>query len=120
MSVDPLGLRCPVCNGPETGVTDSRPGQGRCIRRRRRCFTCQHAFTTREEVSTEGVRPLRLVFPDGREVPVARGALEHAVVLDAAPAIVNAVLDALQRYDPFRASRGSDISNSPSDGACTD
>lgn len=42
-------MRCPQCDGEDTRVIDSRPVEaGASIRRRRRCTTCGHRFTTYE------------------------------------------------------------------------
>lgn len=42
-------MNCQKCKG-ETDVIDSRPIQeGEAVRRRRKCQTCEHRFTTYEE-----------------------------------------------------------------------
>lgn len=42
-------MRCPQCDADDTRVIDSRPVEaGSSIRRRRRCTTCGHRFTTYE------------------------------------------------------------------------
>ncbi len=38
---------CPVCNARNGEVTDSRATE-LCVRRRRRCKSCNHKWTTRE------------------------------------------------------------------------
>ncbi|MFD2618075.1 transcriptional regulator NrdR [Terrilactibacillus laevilacticus] len=44
-------MRCPNCKGIGTKVLDSRPvSDGRSIRRRRECETCQYRFTTFETI----------------------------------------------------------------------
>jgi transcriptional repressor NrdR len=44
-------MRCPFCDNPDTRVIDSRPtDEGRVIRRRRVCDSCQKRFTTYEKV----------------------------------------------------------------------
>ena len=63
-------MRCPKCGGTEDRVIDSRPlKEGAAIRRRRECLTCQHRFTTYEEVEGED---LRVVKRDGRYEPFDR------------------------------------------------
>jgi len=42
-------MRCPTCVADDTRVIDSRPADGgSAVRRRRRCETCSHRFTTYE------------------------------------------------------------------------
>ena len=42
-------MRCPTCADDDTRVIDSRPADGgSAVRRRRRCETCSHRFTTYE------------------------------------------------------------------------
>ncbi len=42
-------MRCPTCSADDTRVIDSRPAEGgSAVRRRRRCETCEHRFTTYE------------------------------------------------------------------------
>lgn len=49
-------MYCPKCPGhEETGVTDSRLSSPRVLRRRRKCRTCGHKFTTYERI--EAVAP---------------------------------------------------------------
>ncbi|WP_088103785.1 transcriptional regulator NrdR [Halalkalibacter urbisdiaboli] len=44
-------MRCPACHYNGTKVLDSRPShEGRSIRRRRECESCNHRFTTFEMV----------------------------------------------------------------------
>lgn len=52
-----LVMKCPECNG-ETGVKDSRPGPENSIRRRRKCFECEHRFTS-FELSKEQIQMIR-------------------------------------------------------------
>lgn len=57
------GVPCPECDGP-SGVTDSRKSGEGVVRRRRRCATCGHRWTTyevpsdwfRQEASARGAR----------------------------------------------------------------
>ncbi|RKD75732.1 transcriptional repressor NrdR [Sinobaca qinghaiensis] len=44
-------MKCPACHSNNTRVLDSRPSnEGKSIRRRRECDTCQYRFTTFEMV----------------------------------------------------------------------
>jgi transcriptional repressor NrdR len=63
-------VRCPRCGSTEDRVIDSRPLQeGAAIRRRRECLTCNHRFTTYEQVEGED---MRVVKKDGRCEPFDR------------------------------------------------
>lgn len=63
-------MRCPKCGANEDKVIDSRPWKdGAVIRRRRECLSCQHRFTTYEEIERED---LRVVKRDGRYEPFDR------------------------------------------------
>lgn len=46
------GVVCPGCGSPDTGVKDSRSGEG-CIRRRRHCNGCGQRFSTVEIAVSE-------------------------------------------------------------------
>ena len=57
-------MRCPACGNGDTKVVDSRTAQNAdAIRRRRKCDTCGHRFTTYERV--EESTPM-IVKRDGR------------------------------------------------------
>jgi len=57
-------MRCPKCGGQEDRVVDSRASrEGATIRRRRECTTCNHRFTTYEEVEHDQLMVLKR---DGR------------------------------------------------------
>ena len=45
-------MKCPKCGAIESQVKDSRPYQD-WIRRRRKCLTCAHLFTTYERIEKE-------------------------------------------------------------------
>jgi transcriptional repressor NrdR len=46
-----LAMRCPKCGCREDKVVDSRVArEGEAVRRRRECLSCQHRFTTYEEI----------------------------------------------------------------------
>lgn len=61
-------MRCPLCNGA-TGVYDSR-AVDKAVRRRRRCESCAHHFTTVEYAPT----------PDGPRGRVSKSARMKGVV----------------------------------------
>lgn len=66
-------MRCPKCSATEDKVIDSRPWKdGAVIRRRRQCLSCQHRFTTYEEIEREN---LRVIKRDGRYEPFDRNKL---------------------------------------------
>lgn len=63
-------MHCPFCECADTRVIDSRLArEGRAIRRRRSCETCDARFTTYESI--EGTRP-DVVKKDGVQQPFAR------------------------------------------------
>lgn len=44
-------MKCPRCDSPKTRVVDSREGvEGRSVRRRRECESCEFRFTTFERI----------------------------------------------------------------------
>ncbi|HET8551840.1 MAG TPA: transcriptional regulator NrdR [Gammaproteobacteria bacterium] len=60
-------MHCPFCGHEETRVIDSRlAGEGRQVRRRRECVSCNERFTTFE--TAELVMP-RIVKRDGTRTP---------------------------------------------------
>ena len=63
-------MRCPKCNSVQTKVIDSRTIlDGRSIRRRRKCETCENRYTTYERL--EMTMP-SVVKIDGRREPYQR------------------------------------------------
>jgi transcriptional repressor NrdR len=63
-------MRCPQCGGEEDKVVDSRViREGRAVRRRRECESCQTRFTTYEYVE---FRPTLVIKRDGRRLPYDR------------------------------------------------
>lgn len=72
-------MKCPFCNHMETKVIDSRAkDNGKTIRRRRECLSCEKRFTTREEVD----QPLLLVVKsDGRREPFDRSKLKQGLLI---------------------------------------
>ena len=60
-------MHCPVCQADDTKVVDSRlASEGTAVRRRRRCPSCGHRFTTFERVDEA---PLTIVKSDGSIEP---------------------------------------------------
>ncbi len=63
-------MRCPVCGFEEDKVVDSRATrEGRAIRRRRECLSCNRRFTTYEYVERA---PILVVKKDARREPFDR------------------------------------------------
>ncbi len=57
-------MNCPFCNNDESKVLDTRSTEdGKAIRRRRECISCQKRFTTFEKLESI---PLIVVKKDGR------------------------------------------------------
>jgi len=53
-------MKCPKCNHLDDKVVDSRViRDGEVIRRRRVCLSCNHRFTTYEEVVRAGLRVIK-------------------------------------------------------------
>jgi len=70
-------MHCPHCRSADTAVIDSRLSEeGRAVRRRRECTSCQHRFTTfeRQELSS-----LIVVKRDGTREPYSRPKIERGV-----------------------------------------
>ncbi|HNR94346.1 MAG TPA: transcriptional regulator NrdR [Kiritimatiellia bacterium] len=71
-------MRCPKCSHLDDKVIDSRTVRsGNAIRRRRVCLSCQHRFTTYEEVVKS---TLRVIKRDGRHEELDRKKLMAGVV----------------------------------------
>jgi transcriptional repressor NrdR len=97
-------MRCPYCHGTEDRVVDSRTSQeGRAVRRRRECLSCQKRFTTYEYVEE---RQLMVKKRDGTIQPYERRKVEQSLRLPCAKrpissadidAMLNAVEDSLLR-----------------------
>jgi transcriptional repressor NrdR len=63
-------VHCPLCQADDTKVVDSRlASEGAAVRRRRRCPSCGHRFTTYERVDEV---PLSVVKSDGSVEPFDR------------------------------------------------
>lgn len=70
-------MHCPVCNCENSKVVDSRiAGGGFSIRRRRECLSCEHRFSTVEEVE---LLDCAVVKRDGRREPYSRAKLESGL-----------------------------------------
>ncbi len=70
-------MRCPRCKHEDTAVIDSRLTEdGRAIRRRRECSTCEHRFTTFER---QELASLIVVKRDGTREPYSRAKLERGI-----------------------------------------
>lgn len=75
-------MNCPKCTS-DSGVTDSRPiDGGAVIRRRRRCGSCRHRFTTAELlIPDDFVRELSPDVPEGAQLPFAITRVNEFVAL---------------------------------------
>jgi transcriptional repressor NrdR len=63
-------MKCPYCGAEDNKVVDSRSGKdGKSVRRRRECLSCNRRFTTYEYVEKT---PLMVIKEDGREEPFDR------------------------------------------------
>jgi len=72
-------MKCPYCGYEENKVVDSRPVQeGRAVRRRRECLSCQERFTTYEYVEAVTLTVLK---SDDRREPFDRQKLIHGIKL---------------------------------------
>jgi transcriptional repressor NrdR len=81
-------MRCPFCQGTEDRVVDSRTSrEGRAVRRRRECLTCDRRFTTYEYVEE---RPLHILKRDGSSEPYDRQKVLRAVRLPCAKRAITA------------------------------
>ena len=71
------GVFCPVCRADDTKVVDSRvTEEGTSVRRRRRCLSCAHRFTTYERLEEV---PLVVVKSDGTTQPFDRDKIVFGV-----------------------------------------
>ena len=70
-------MRCPKCGSNEDRVVDSRTSRdGAAIRRRRKCESCQHRYTTYEEIREDSVMVIKR---DGRRERFSREKLEGGI-----------------------------------------
>ncbi|WP_100405074.1 transcriptional regulator NrdR [Bacillus solitudinis] len=71
-------MRCPACHYNGTKVLDSRPShEGRSIRRRRECESCNHRFTTFEMVEEV---PLIVEKKDGTRQEFSRDKILRGLI----------------------------------------
>ncbi len=71
-------MRCPFCEHGNTRVLDTRPvDEGRSIKRRRECESCNHRFTTFEMVEED---PLYVIKKDGSRELFSREKLLHGLL----------------------------------------
>ncbi|TFB24995.1 transcriptional regulator NrdR [Filobacillus milosensis] len=71
-------MKCPNCDAKNTRVLDSRPiDEGRSIRRRRECESCQYRFTTFERVEEI---PLIVVKKEGTREEFNREKLKRGLI----------------------------------------
>jgi transcriptional repressor NrdR len=97
-------MRCPFCSSNDNRVVDSRVSRdGRAVRRRRECLSCQRRFTTYEYVEE---RPLMVVKRDGsterydrRKVfqSISRACAKRPISTQEIDAMVDSVEDELAR-----------------------
>jgi len=72
-------MKCPYCGSEEDKVIDSRSAQdGRAVRRRRECLSCQKRFTTYEYIENVA---LSVVKSDQRREPFERKKLIDGIRL---------------------------------------
>ncbi|MCG3157022.1 MAG: Transcriptional repressor NrdR [bacterium] len=70
-------MRCPYCNHEDSRVIDSRTSnEGRVVRRRRECLSCQKRYTTKEYIEET---PLIVVKGDGRRESFNREKILHGI-----------------------------------------
>ena len=70
-------MHCPVCNHAESKVVDSRlSGDGTSIRRRRTCESCDHRFSTVEEIE---LLDTTVIKRDGRHEMYSRDKLTSGI-----------------------------------------
>jgi transcriptional repressor NrdR len=71
-------VHCPACQADDTKVVDSRlAGEGAAVRRRRRCPSCGHRFTTFERVDEV---PLTVVKSNGAVEPFDRAKVANGLL----------------------------------------
>ncbi len=70
-------MRCPYCHHEDSRVIDSRTSnEGRVVRRRRECLSCQKRYTTKEYIEET---PLIVVKGDGRRESFNREKILHGI-----------------------------------------
>jgi transcriptional repressor NrdR len=94
-------MECPYCGSEENKVTDTRPGKdGKSVRRRRECLSCNRRFTTYEYVEKS---PLLVIKRDGREEPFDRQKLLIGIMTAAhkrpvTRAEIEKIVDGIEEY----------------------
>jgi transcriptional repressor NrdR len=94
-------MECPFCGSEENKVTDTRPGKdGKSVRRRRECISCNRRFTTYEYVEKS---PLLVIKRDGREEPFDRQKLLMGIMTAAhkrpvTRAEIEKIVDGIEEY----------------------
>jgi transcriptional repressor NrdR len=92
-------VHCPVCQADDTKVVDSRlAAEGAAVRRRRRCPSCGHRFTTFERVDEV---PLTVVKSNGAVEPfdrakVAQGLLAATKGRNISPEQIDQMVEAVE------------------------
>ena len=92
-------MRCPYCHQTEDRVVDSRTSrEGRAVRRRRECLSCERRFTTYEYVEE---RALQVIKRDGTVEPYVREKMLRSIQLPCAkrpiaPSEVEAIADQVE------------------------
>ena len=101
-------MRCPFCSGMDNRVVDSRVSrEGRAVRRRRECLSCNRRFTTYEYVEE---RPLVVVKRDGATERYDRTKVFQSIVRACAKRLIStAEIDAMvEAIDDAVARRAED------------
>ena len=71
-------MKCPYCSYQESKVVDSRPtDEGKTIRRRRECLSCQKRFTTYETIES---LPVIVIKKDGSRQVFDRNKLLNGLI----------------------------------------
>lgn len=99
-------MHCPFCSHTETKVIDSRlTGEGRQVRRRRECLSCNERYTTFE--TAELVMP-RLIKRDLAREPFDEAKLRSGMVraLERRPVSAEAIEEAIARIIHAMQTRG--------------
>jgi transcriptional repressor NrdR len=92
-------VHCPACQADDTKVVDSRlASEGSAVRRRRRCPSCGHRFTTFERVDEV---PLTVVKSDGsveafERTKVANGLIAATKGRHISPEQIDRIVDAVE------------------------
>lgn len=101
-------MRCPFCSGMDNRVVDSRVSrEGRAVRRRRECVSCNRRFTTYEYVEE---RPLVVVKRDGATERYDRSKVFQSIARACAKRLIStAEIDAMvEAVDEAVARRAED------------